>query len=153
MERHLAGATTPETPSLLIQGAEIVALKGRPEIAVNWFRAGMDASPSLVDDPTNGHRARAILAALAAATTNAESKDAYRAQALEWLEAEVAALESEAERRDPPRDWLLSTLAQWYLDPILATVRSPALEELSETERRRWEVLWNRLGALLEKGK
>lgn len=96
-------------------------------------------SAALAEDLASWHRYRAACSAALAASAE------WRARALEWLRAELAA------RRGAATD-LAATLEHWKRDADLAGVRD-RLDELPSAEREAWTSLWAEVDALLERPK
>ena len=93
---------------------------------------------ALAEDLAKNHRYNAACcAALAAARGDADAAE-WRARALKWLRADLAAREKAG---------LVATLEDWKRDPDLAAVRD-RLDALPEGEREEWTKLWADVAAL-----
>ncbi len=119
------------------------------------------ASRTLAADPTTGNRFQAARAAALASAgggrlegaPDARSRARWRAQAVAWLEADLAAsaaaLESGAFRQ---RMAVLRRLGRWQVDPAFAGLRDvEAVAGIPEPERRSLRDLWRRIDALRSK--
>jgi hypothetical protein len=75
--------------------------------------------------------------------TQAE-RDAWRRQALQWLESDLAFLTAQHDAGDEPKKkQIRDILAFWKEDPDLLSIRDPAsLAALPDGERASWEELW-----------
>ena len=87
-----------------------------------------------------------------------EGRARLRAQAREWLAAELdawkKALGSEPTGNRPELAMSIAqTLDHWQKDTDLAGVRGAAIEELPEAEREPWRELWRNVERLLESAK
>ncbi len=125
-----------------------------------WSEA-LAADPKLGDDRQLQHRYNAARAAVLAAAgagsdeppPSKEAKTKLRAQAREWLKAELAAwsklLES-ASAQD--RTTIARKMNHWRVDSDLAAIREPsALAQLPEAEAKEWQALWAEVDALAKK--
>ena len=122
-----------------------------------WGEA-LDDDPSLAESRQTQHPYNAsCCAALAAAgqgqnepPLNDEAKATLRAQALAWLQSELAIwtqlLDSANEEQ---RTAIAQTLAHWQQDLDVASLRGDAIDSLPESERPAWKQLWSDVAALL----
>jgi serine/threonine-protein kinase len=117
--------------------------------------------PAVPADLNAGHRFAAACAAARAGSgqgketppPDLESRARLRRKALEWLEADLAAITSSMEKahaRD--RHWGPSRLGRWLVATQLAGVRDEsALSHLAEPEQKAWTALWSKVKATIEK--
>jgi tetratricopeptide (TPR) repeat protein/serine/threonine protein kinase len=133
----------------------------RHAAAARLYANAFAAGPKLTDDLQGGHHYNAACcAALAAArqgTDAAKLDDKERArlrkQALDWLRADLARWDKQAEGGTPQAQATVQqTLRHWQKDADLAGVRDAAgLAKLLEAERADWQKLWADVAALLKK--
>jgi hypothetical protein len=109
------------------------------EAAKMWADAFAEDATLAADLGKNLRYDAACCAARAAAGTGADAAG-WRARALEWLRADLAARE---ERPD-----LAATLDHWKRDADLAAVRD-RLDAIPAREREQWTKLWADVDALL----
>jgi hypothetical protein len=83
------------------------------------------------------------------------AKARWRKQAIDWLEADLAAWTKIRESGPPQaRESISRTLQHWKTDPDLAGLREPAaLAKLPEAEQRAGRALWAEVDALLAKAR
>jgi tetratricopeptide (TPR) repeat protein len=128
--------------------------------AVRLYRAVFVAEPKLVDDLAKAHRYNAACSALLAAEGKGRDpkppddteRDKLRAQALDWLRADLS-LAATRFRAGGALDvvLLLDKLPHWQVDPNLAGVRdAKALAALPAKDRDAWRALWADVEALLK---
>jgi serine/threonine protein kinase/Flp pilus assembly protein TadD len=131
----------------------ICLVTGDYALGVRLYAAAFAAAP----DPTNhihlGHRyGAACCAVLAAAALKADDRERprLRRQALDWLRADLAFWEHQAEARDTgSRARMQQALWTWQNHPELASVRpKEGLATLPDAERSAWEKLWADVEAL-----
>jgi serine/threonine-protein kinase len=117
------------------------------------------ADPPLAEDPAAGHRYDAARAAAlvgfglskdSAGLGEAERKR-WRAQAREWLRADLAAWSKLLDGGlKKTRDQVRVKVLSWRWDPYLAGLREPTeLEKLSADEWKDWRALWQEVGLVL----
>jgi serine/threonine-protein kinase len=132
--------------------------EGRHAAAARLYADAFAAGPVLAKDPTGECRYRAACcAALAGAGLGADEaglgeaeRASWRAQALTWLRADLAAWARKVDA-DPATNRPLAqkALAHWQADPDLAGLRdSRALVKLSADERKDCLALWEEVAAL-----
>jgi serine/threonine-protein kinase len=134
--------------------ARIASDRGWHAGAARLWSAAFDSDPAGADDLAAAHRYNAACsAALAGAGRSLDepspdeaARARLRAQALDWLRADLALrakqVDSDAEARQKLRYWLA--------DPDLAGVRdAEPLARLPEEERAAWQGLWSEVKALV----
>jgi serine/threonine-protein kinase len=154
-----AKRTRVTDPRLLAELAQFCAeRKHQPAAAVRFYTEVFSADTSLAEDLDAGHRRRAAVAAVLAASgqgdaaiSSDEERTRRRRQALEWLQADLAAWKVRLERGKPgERAGLVRHLSKLKDDVALARVRSPeALAELRPEERQLWQMLWAEVDTLI----
>jgi hypothetical protein len=127
--------------------------------AARFYAAAFAAKASLADDLSAGHRYNAACShALAAAGRGADAaplgdkeRARLRAQALDWLRADLAGWRQRLGGKPADRLPVRQALRRWQQDRDLATVREKEdLAKLPEAERRDWEKLWADVAELLK---
>jgi tetratricopeptide (TPR) repeat protein len=115
------------------------------------------------DDAGAGHRYNAACCAALAAAVQAEDPGPMpdkvvlmlrllRQQALQWLNADLALYQKQAERDNAAaKQAVWEQLRRWRQEPDLASVRDEALGKLPEDERQPWRQLWEDVDALLRR--
>jgi tetratricopeptide (TPR) repeat protein len=130
--------------------------------ASRFFAEAFAHDAKLAEDLQTGDRYNAACtAALAGCGRGADAPVAVadraplRAQALKWLQADLAAWKPQTKSLLPAvRTPAVNALAHWREDDDLAGVRgADALMKLPEAERQEWQKLWADLDALLPKTK
>jgi tetratricopeptide (TPR) repeat protein len=115
--------------------------------AVRFYREAFAEDKKLVGDATTGVRYTAARAAGFAAGDAATSEDraGYRAQAAEWLKADLELIKlGIALRRLDPRTQGHVLMRQWLSDPAFAAVRHPfSLAAMPPEEAKRYQKLWD----------
>jgi serine/threonine-protein kinase len=116
------------------------------------------AEPKLADDLRTPHRYDAARAAALAAAGQGQDagklddseRSRLRAQALDWLRADLEACARLTEQGDKDaRRTVHQRLTPWLADAELASVREPqALQELPPDEQAAWRRLWADVDAL-----
>jgi eukaryotic-like serine/threonine-protein kinase len=127
--------------------------------SASLWSAAFAVDPSLLQDLDEEYRYLAACAAAMAsfgqATSEApldeDAKSQLRAQALEWLKADLAARAKKLEdRKAPDRTSEIRRLRQWKDAANLAVVRDEAhLKNLPEQERKEWQAFLGDVDALL----
>jgi tetratricopeptide (TPR) repeat protein len=135
--------------------------KDLPAAAVRFYAAAFAAQPDLVRDPRKGFRYNAACAAALAAA--GKGKDAakldrerarLRAQALDWLKADLAAWSGLVDKgAAQERAVAEQALARWQKDADLAGLRGEALAKLPAAEQAGWRALWQETAGLLERAR
>jgi serine/threonine-protein kinase len=127
---------------------------------VRFYADAFAAEPKLADDLRSGHRYNAACAAALAAAAKGEDaakladqeRAKLRQQALDWLQADLAAWTNLAEKGPPQaRMAVQQKLRHWQQDSDLAGVRGDALARLPAAERDAWRKLWADVDALLKR--
>jgi serine/threonine protein kinase/Flp pilus assembly protein TadD len=129
--------------------------------AARWYGEAFAARPGLVNDLSAGPRYNAACAAALAgcgqgednSQTDAKERARLRRQALNWLQADLAAwngiLIKEPAKAGPPA---ARQLAHWQEDSDLSGVRGlEALAKLPGGERGEWQKLWADVEEMLAK--
>jgi serine/threonine protein kinase/Flp pilus assembly protein TadD len=133
--------------------------KGLYLSAFRFYRDAFAEQPQLADDLQQQHRYNAARAAARAGwgqSDDAEKIDdkecaRLRQQALNWLEADLAAYRQALDKEpDKARPAVMQRMQHWQEDKDFAGVRGDALSKLPEAERRHWQQMWNAVGALLK---
>jgi hypothetical protein len=119
---------------------------------VGLYQRAFKDDPSQADDFRERHRFAAAVSAVRAAegkgrdgaALTAGQRAAFRAQALDWLRADLDALIRRLGRATPKdRDRIVGELRRWVTRPALAGVRDRAiLARLPEPERDACRRLW-----------
>jgi Flp pilus assembly protein TadD len=157
----LAGKDRPADAADTAGLAMIAASKGLPALAARLYADAFGQRPSLMDGPRSNHRYNAACSAALAGCGKGRDEPApgpadrarLRAQALDWLKADLAAT---ARRLDaspaPDRAGVEAWLLHWRNDPDLAGVRdAKELAKLPEATRPEWQALWDAVDALLHR--
>jgi formylglycine-generating enzyme required for sulfatase activity len=137
------------------------ALNGRNDKAAEYYRKGLKADPTLVNDRQAQHRYHAARAAALAAAGQVKdvpplgdaAKAQLRRQALDWLKAELTAWSKLVKSGTPQtRQSIVQTLNHWLKDSDLAGIRDlAALDKLPADEKKACTQLWAGVAALLKK--
>ncbi|MBI1913784.1 MAG: tetratricopeptide repeat protein [Planctomycetes bacterium] len=160
----LARKMKPGSPQEQVELALFcVVYKERYRAAVSFFADAFTTEPKLADDLRFQHRYNAACAAaLAAAGKGVDAgklddkeRARLRQQALDWLQADLAAYTRLTEKGNPnTRQTIQQRLAHWQADADLTAVRdAKALTALPEKERAAWQQLWADVAALLVKAR
>jgi serine/threonine-protein kinase len=138
----------------------ICQFQNRTRTGAGLCADAITADPKLAGDPGAGLRYKAArFAALAGCGRGADvsgltdaEKDRWRAQARQWLRADLAAWSKKLESAPTSRDRIRQTVLRWQTEPDLAGLREPAdLARLSADERQECLALWAAVaGALKE---
>jgi serine/threonine-protein kinase len=137
----------------------ICQFKNRTWTSARLCADAIAADQKLASDLGSGLRYRGARAAALAGCgrgddvsglTDAE-KAGLRAQARQWLQADLAAWGKELERIPASRDRIRQTLLRWQNEPDLAGLRDPAnLDKLSAGERQDCLALWTAVASTLK---
>ena len=116
--------------------------------------------PQVADNRQAQYRYNASCAALLAAAGQSKdnppaddaARDKFRAQALEWLKAELFTWKSVSATVEPAKkETVAKNLVHWKDDTDLATIRDEKeLAKLSANERSEWQSFWADVDALLK---
>jgi tetratricopeptide (TPR) repeat protein len=160
----LTGEAAPASPVERADMAELcLTHRERYVMAARYFTEAFAGNPILTLFPGGQRRFNAArAAALAAAGKGVDAgqlddkeRARWRAQALEWLKADLAAwthaLDNNPARTRAP---LQSSLESWQNHAQLVSVRdTEALAKLPATERAAWEKLWIEVERLLRRAR
>ena len=156
-----AGQIKPRDVAETVDIAQICYSKGLQGASAWFWTEAFRAAPKLADDMRSHHRYDAACAAALAGCGQGNDRppldDACRArwrqQALEWLEADLAAWSKTLESNPPRSRQLISrTLLHWKTDPDLAGLRDPvALAKFPADQQKACRALWDHVEALLAK--
>jgi hypothetical protein len=134
--------------------------KRLPATALRLFASGLKASSHLGDPELSNDRYNAACAAVLAAAgrgddaaeLSADERAGLRAQALDWLRAELGfRVRAERAGRLQPAG-TRKVLELWQRDADLAPVREVAeLKKLPEAEQADWRTLWAEVALLKER--
>jgi serine/threonine-protein kinase len=148
----MRGDDRPHDEAERVEFAQMAYERGRFVLSAGLWAEALAANPAL-GAPRLLHRYNAAcIAALAAAGRARDesppddaARARLRAQALGWLQADLAAWVKHSEMgNNQARAEAAATLVQWQADPDLAGVRGPAaLDRLPEAERAAWRALWD----------
>jgi serine/threonine-protein kinase len=132
----------------------------RHAAAARLWAEALAADPKLGIDRRAGYRDRYYAACAAALAGSGQGKDdpppddaaraTLRAQALDWLRAELITWTKLFETGPPPtRQVIVKTLNDWKQDTDLAGVRdAEALARLPAAEQKAWQALWADVASL-----
>ena len=151
-ESVLEGKAQLGSATELVEFAELCRAKRRYADATRFYAQAFEADPSMAADPATPHRYNAAcVAALAASQSSGPVGARARAQALQWLDADLTGWSVRLNAGDAAATQsLIGALAHWRSDPDLAGVRDPHLTELLPSqERDEWDALWRRVEELL----
>jgi serine/threonine-protein kinase len=133
---------------------------GRTHALSRLYADAFAADPRLAEDVAAGHRYNAARAATLASCGRGEDarghgeeeKRRWRAQARQWLWADLTAWGKALDTDPTSRDLVRQTLTRWRSDPDLAGLREPIeLDKLPADERKEWRALWRDFEILLER--
>ena len=155
----LAGKINPGDAAETIEFAQICYHKGLQGASARFWAEAFRAEPKLADDMQAHHRYNAACAAALAGCGRSKdepplddaSRTRWRRQALEWLEADLAAWSKTLKTGSPQsRQALPRTLQDWKGDSDLAGLHDQGtLAEIPEDEQKACRALWARVDALL----
>src|SRR5262249_34026236 len=150
----LEGRTEPADARERIEWARFCVQSRRYAAAVRLSGEAFRAEEKLAGDLAAGHRYRAAVAAARAGVGQGRDADqltpeeraALRRQALDWLNADLAAWRSHNDRGQRAR-----VLGTWRADRGLAGVRDEeGLAKLPQAERAAWGALWAEVDKILK---
>ena len=146
------GDDRPRDNTELLALARLCYDTKRHAAAARFWAEAVVSDPRLAEDRQAQHRYEgACAAALAAAgagkdepSVDDSARAKLRAQAMEWLKAELAAWSRVLDAGSPKeKEMVAQTLAHWKVDADLAGIRDPeALSKLPEAEQKSWRALW-----------
>jgi tetratricopeptide (TPR) repeat protein len=139
LDQVLSGKAEPRDAAERVAFAKILYGWARHAEAARMWADAFAEDAALAEDLGPHHRYNAACSAALAAAPPGDDAAAWRAQALEWLRADLAAREKAG---------LAATLANWKRDPDFAAVRD-RLPELPAAEREEWTRLWAGVDAAL----
>jgi serine/threonine-protein kinase len=155
---RIAIVLDPKNASAHYNLAVALGRKGDFAAAVHSYAAAFAADPKIVEDPRSGARyGAAQSAALAAAGKSEDSsrlddkeRARLRKQALDWLRADLKAINKLADDGPPQtRHFVARALQQWQQTSNLAGLREKdAVAKLPEGEHEEWLKLWADVEAL-----
>jgi serine/threonine-protein kinase len=156
----LRGDDRPADAKEMLGFAELCYLpfERRLHAATRFYGEAFAADPKLADNSKAGYRYNAACCAALAACGQGNDADKLdekekarlRRQALDWLQAELAAWAKQAQGdQHTDRSGVWQTLQHWKDDSDLAGVRGDALAKLPEAESAPWKKLWADVDALL----
>ncbi len=159
----LSGATKPADAAATVEFARLCNLKGFQAAAARLWVEAFRAEPRLAVNPQLPHRYDAACAAALAGCgrgkddppPDAAARARWRRQALDWLEADLAAWSSLLETAPPrSRPAVLRRFQHWKADPDLAVLREPGgLADLPADERDACRALWARVERAFGQGR
>ena len=157
----LRGEDKPGDHTECLYFAEMASARKNYFAAARLWAEALAADPRRAEDRDVRHRYPAACAAALAAAGQSKNdpppddaaRARLRAQALEWLKAELAArtklIDSGVTQARPA---ILLMLGQWKRDTDLAGIRDGTeLAKLPEAERKEWQALWADVEAMLER--
>jgi hypothetical protein len=157
----LRGSDRPKDAQEGLAFAALCQDTGRYASAARLLAGAFEAQPALAEDVKAGHRYTAACAAALAGcgkgrgdpTLSDRERARWRVQALEWLNADLAAWIKLLENpQADARALVRKSLAHWKEVPDLAGLRDPtALNQLSADERKTWQDFWSEVERLLVK--
>jgi serine/threonine protein kinase/Flp pilus assembly protein TadD len=149
----LRGEAQPAGPAEACEYARLCVYKKRYATAIRFWSDAFRADPSLAADARAGHRYNAACAATLAAAAAPEDPERARcrAQALEWLRADLGAARTVLETGKPiDRVLTVNRLHHWQGDWDLTGLRDPAaLARLPAGDREACKQLWAEVEAVL----
>jgi serine/threonine protein kinase len=155
-----SGHKVPAAAAEHISQAELCRLPGKEcyAAAVRLYGEAFAIEPKLIGDQPSGPRYNAARAAALAGCGQGKDADKLdakacarlRQQALDWLQAELAACRKalESSFAESPAA-VRGLLPLWLNEPDFAGVRGQALAGLPEGERAAWQHLWAKAALLL----
>ena len=148
----LRGRDQPADADEAAAFAQLCAARHLDATAARLWSEAFAAEPGLADDPMAEARYQAARAAALAGTGRGRDRPPpdeaararWRRQALDWLAAELAAIDRRLEEGTSRRRVeILRGLGRWRVDPALAGLRDEAaIAALPEAERPAIRALW-----------
>jgi serine/threonine-protein kinase len=159
----LKGKDKPANPAEQIEMARLCNLKKLYASATRLYANAFARRPQLAEGRRPGYRYNAACSAALAGCGRgddaAQSDDAerarWRAQARQWLRADLAAWAKELKGGlTVDRVQIQKTLSRWQADAELAGLRDPdALAKLPSAEGQECQALWDDVDALLKRAR
>jgi serine/threonine-protein kinase len=157
----LKGDDRPRDNAERLALAQFCRDTNRHAAAARFWGEAVKSDPRLADDRQAQHRYNASCAAALAATGAGKDEppldDAararLRAQAMEWLQAELAAWVKAFDAAPTQiKAMIAPTLEHWKVDADLAGIRDPEpLSKLAVADQKSWQTLWADVEALLKR--
>jgi len=157
----LKGDDRPKDAPEALDLAWMAYSKALHAAAARLYAEALQAEPRLADNLQRQHRYNAACAAALAGCGQRKddpypddaAKAEHRAQARDWLKADLAAWSRLVESGPPQaRAFVQQTLQHWKIDPDLAGLRAEAeVAKLSKDERKACRALWAEVEALLRR--
>jgi tetratricopeptide (TPR) repeat protein len=159
----LKGDDTPKDAAEGLEFARLCYDTGRHAAATRLYAGALEADPKLADDRQARHRYDAACAAALAGCGQGKddpppdpaARAGLRAQARDWLKAELAAWSKRIASGPPQsRPVIVRTLQHWKGDADLAGIRDETeLKKLPEDEQRAFRARWSEVEALLARAR
>jgi serine/threonine-protein kinase len=138
---------------------ELAALCQRKSLyaaACRFYADAFAQQPRLADNLNVQHRYNAACTAVLRGCgqrkdvdqTDAKERARWRAQALDWLRADLAAYRQAMDKQPEKAHRVQERMQHWQQDNDFAGVRGDGLTKLPEAERREWQHLWDEVEAL-----
>ena len=153
----IRGEVEPSSVRERLVLAEMAHRTKRFAASARILTEAFEAEPTIAENLDQPYRYNAACAAAKAASglgVDAESLDSearteWRARALDWLEADLAARKRRA-GSDAAKKKLLKMMRSWNEDPDLGPVRDPEfIAKMTPDEQRRCRALWASVESLL----
>ncbi len=156
----LKGKDRPRDTADRLAFAQLAHDRGQLVAAVRFWAEAFVADPKLGADRDAQRLYHAAHTAVLAAEGKGkddpppddQAKARLRAQAVEWLKADLAAWAKVVESgSDQDRLGLIRALLQWKTEPDFAGIRDPeARKKLPEEEQKAWRTLWASVDTVLK---
>jgi tetratricopeptide (TPR) repeat protein len=145
LESVLSGTARPRDTAERLEFADLCYLKSLYADSVRMLEVAFSEAPALAEDLAQGVRFGAARSAALAGSRGEADAAEWRGKALEWLRADLAAIEKAPSK-------FTEMLEHWKRTPDLAGVRDRA-GELPEPERAAWLAFWTRVDAAFAKAR
>ncbi len=142
----------------------LATILGRPGearylAASHFYRDAFAAQPARASDLQEQPRYNAACAAALAGCgqgkdadqTDAKERARLRAQAIDWLRADLKAYEQVLDKQQNMARMVRERLEHWQQDGDFAGVRGDAISKLPEAERQEWQRLWQDVKAMRQR--
>jgi tetratricopeptide (TPR) repeat protein len=157
----LRSETHPADAAECVELARLCAIKRLNGSAARFYEKSFTADPEMATQTRSRHRSNAArVASLAgcglgedASRLDDRDRARWRRQALDWLQADLAAWKKQLEG-DAPQSWTAAqqALRGWQRDAAFAGLRDAVeLAKLPEGEREAYRKLWAEVEGLLAK--